>query len=499
MPPAHAASSVAGFVTMYSDPNESIGIGKPRLFYSPGNAAISVWGDTSYLTVSMSGGTLGDSFMMNFAAPIGQTLHAGAYLRVQRAAFRTADYAGMDIFGSGRGCNKVSGRFDVKDIQTSANGEITALWLTYEQHCEGWVPALFGEVRIGGDAPSGFYLASGRLWWPDTMLGASANTVPVWAINGGAGGARVSSVVVNGLHASDFPVRSDGCVAQTIQVGKMCQVLVQFVPSVAGPRVASLTLKLGNGASNTSSLDGAGIGGTTYLDLHSDQGDWVGRGGDYSYGPSNAEFFIRGAVPSAVDWIVTGNDGERVAAIFSAPPGEALVPGTTYSGALRYGWNGSAPGMDVSMSGHGCNTLTGQFTVTDISFDPVDGSLQFLGIDFEQHCEGATPALHGSFRYRVPSGDVIPPAAVTNLSVARAKASATVSWSNPAVDDYAFTMVRYLIGDYAPGAPNGSHFGYAGQGSSVALDVPAKQPLTISVWAVDTSGNISHVASSVAH
>jgi hypothetical protein len=495
-PPARAASNLAGFVTMYSDRGDSIGVGEPRLFYSPGNAAISLSGDGSYLIVSVNGGTLGDYFSMNFAAPIGQTLHGGVYLGAERAAFRTADHPGMDIYGNGSGCNEVGGRFDVKDIQIGATGSIKALWLTYEQHCERGVPALFGEIRIGGDAPSGFYLASGELWWPDTTLGTSGTTVPVWAINGGAGSARVSSVALTGLHASDFAIRSDGCVGQTLQIGRICQVLLQFVPTVAGPRTASLTLKQGNGVSSGSSLDGAGIDGTTHLLLHSDTGDWVGQGGDYSYDPSNAQFAIRGA-PSAVRWSVDGNDGNWVNAFFSAPSGEVLAAGTTYTGALRYGYNGSAPGMDVTMTGHGCNTLTGQFTITDISFDPADGSLQYVGIDFEQHCEGATPALHGSFRYRVPSGDVTPPQPVSKLSVVRGKMSATVSWSNPSDDDYSFTMVRYLIGGYPPGSPNGSLFAYAGRDSSVALEVSVKQPLAISVWAIDASGNVSQATSSV--
>lgn len=53
----------------------------------------------------------------------------------------------------------------------------------------------------------------------------------------------------------------------------------------------------------------------------------------------------------------------------------------------------------------GCNTLTGQFTVTDASFEP-DGTLRTLGATFEQHCEGAAAACidGGSGRDRLTGG-----------------------------------------------------------------------------------------------
>jgi hypothetical protein len=57
--------------------------------------------------------------------------------------------------------------------------------------------------------------------------------------------------------------------------------------------------------------------------------------------------------------------------------------------------------MDISGNGRGCNTLTGQFTVNSITFWP--------DTTFEQHYEGATPALRGAFQF--PAGDTteLPP------------------------------------------------------------------------------------------
>jgi len=58
--------------------------------------------------------------------------------------------------------------------------------------------------------------------------------------------------------------------------------------------------------------------------------------------------------------------------------------------------SGGAPGLDVSGAGRGCNTLTGQFVVTKVSYSLT--GVSGFGADFEQHCEGFVPALFGSIR-----------------------------------------------------------------------------------------------------
>jgi hypothetical protein len=149
--PSASATSLRTFATMYSESGDYIGGGADRLF-TPSLGSIKVSGNAAYLTVNVSGGTSGDSYSMNFAAPPGKKLKPQTYLDAQRAPFREAGHAGIDIDGDGRGCNEISGRFDVRQITTDDTGAITSLWILYEQHCEGGIPALFGEVeyRIPG-------------------------------------------------------------------------------------------------------------------------------------------------------------------------------------------------------------------------------------------------------------------------------------------------------------------------------------------------------------
>ncbi len=53
----------------------------------------------------------------------------------------------------------------------------------------------------------------------------------------------------------------------------------------------------------------------------------------------------------------------------------------------------------VSGAGRGCNTLTGRFSVLKAKYD-ASGNVKSFAADFEQHCEGASPALAGSIRYK---------------------------------------------------------------------------------------------------
>lgn len=74
--------------------------------------------------------------------------------------FQASGHPGIDVSGDGRGCNEIEGRFDVRDIAKNAAGEITRLWVLYEQHCEGDPAALFGEVMVNVPLPARPFFAA---------------------------------------------------------------------------------------------------------------------------------------------------------------------------------------------------------------------------------------------------------------------------------------------------------------------------------------------------
>src|SRR3954452_15894206 len=129
------ASAAGAFseVTMFSE-GDYVGGGTQRVFHS-GNAQISIAGTPASVNVGVSGGTSGDSYTLQFAAPPGKSLVTGGlYLDAQRAPFREAGRPGIDIPGDGRGCNTQAGRFEVVDLNVGADGQVNRLWIVYEQH-----------------------------------------------------------------------------------------------------------------------------------------------------------------------------------------------------------------------------------------------------------------------------------------------------------------------------------------------------------------------------
>ena len=92
-------------------------------------------------------------FTLNLSAADGAVLQPGAYENAVRAGSQGPGRPGLDFSANGNGCISVTGRFGLLEIVRDANGAITQLAVNFEQHCEGAVPALFGQIRFNSDAP----------------------------------------------------------------------------------------------------------------------------------------------------------------------------------------------------------------------------------------------------------------------------------------------------------------------------------------------------------
>jgi hypothetical protein len=101
-------------------------------------------------------------------------------------------------------------------------------------------------------------------------------------------------------------------------------------------------------------------------------------------------------------WVmITSPDGRGAFLQFGAPRGTPMRPGT-YEGATRTAFrSATAPGIDVSISGSGCNTTTGRFVVSEADFSTT-GEVRRFVVTFEQHCNAMPPALRGELRLTGP-------------------------------------------------------------------------------------------------
>lgn len=90
----------------------------------------------------------------DFAAPYGLPLHVGTYENATRFPFQGVTEPGLSFSGEGRGCNTLTGRFNILEITYSTTSDdIINLAVDFEQHCEGREPALFGSIRYNSDVP----------------------------------------------------------------------------------------------------------------------------------------------------------------------------------------------------------------------------------------------------------------------------------------------------------------------------------------------------------
>jgi hypothetical protein len=158
-----------------------------------------------------------------------------------------------------------------------------------------------------------------------------------------------------------------------------------------------------------------------HLVLDSQAGDFVGGGkhSDVTYTPANTNGFFFDQIIGFV-----GGKPDFLRFIFLLGPnvtpdefatldfathqlgvpiqvGTYGSPGNTAQRA-SFATAGHA-GLDVGFEHRGSNTLTGNFTVNSLSF-VLDGSnvlhIGSFDVNFEQHSEGATPALFGHFTFQ---------------------------------------------------------------------------------------------------
>ena len=163
---------------------------------------------------------------------------------------------------------------------------------------------------------------------------------------------------------------------------------------VVSPIIRMVTFLLGFLALSLPAIAGS----PTVLILDSQSGDYIGGGQNRKLTPARGTFEVSAGTADGAHISYNGGAAEWWYLDFTPPPGKSFGIGE-YDNAYRYPFNAGRPGLDVSGDGRGCNTLTGRFVVSDFVVDNATGKVKRLAIDFEQHCEGGSPALFGSFRY----------------------------------------------------------------------------------------------------
>ncbi|HYC88040.1 MAG TPA: hypothetical protein VEO54_02415 [Thermoanaerobaculia bacterium] len=132
-----------GFVTHRTDDGTPLGV---RISFSSNDFNNEITGSSWFLefhVVDIPGAVFGE----------------GTYVGAQRAPFTDSGHPGLSVTGDGRGCNTITGRFEVTAFEFDCIPDTTTTQLhlthfagTFEQHCEGGRPFARGSIIY--NAPS---------------------------------------------------------------------------------------------------------------------------------------------------------------------------------------------------------------------------------------------------------------------------------------------------------------------------------------------------------
>lgn len=393
---AHAQTP-ASFLSLYSEPGDYIGLGNVWLLQGAGH---TFSGSCQAGAVSAMVATPTTTWTVDVAPPEGDLLTPGVFEGVTRYPFQSPTTGGLSVGGEGRGCNKLYGRFVVREVACSATDTLEKIAVDFVQHCESRdAPALYGFLRINSTIPEmvpqptvSAGLAQHVTEGETVQLDGSNSTTPF-------GVTALTWTQISGPSA-------------TLSLN------ASFTPTFVAPPVApggadlvfELSITGGNGLSDSNRVSihvRDADDPRTFLTLVSHPGDFQGEGITRTITPLDAVFSGTCLEPPAAVGeaaSITARGSARWDLRTAAPLGEMLATGS-YINAPRYPFQApTQPGFSISGDGRACNESVTNFVVREIACAP-DGTLQRLAIDAEQHCGFAVaPPLFGYLRFNSSIG-----------------------------------------------------------------------------------------------
>lgn len=391
-------------LTLTSQPGDYIGQGQ-SLSFTPTDGTFSVsTGPNNEVVISFNNADYSQTWFLQFGSPLTAKFGYGEYDRATRAAFRSPTSPGIDVSGDGRGCNADTGRFLVTDFALNTDGTIARLAIDFEQHCEGATPALFGSVRYNSSVTAIPRLGIASTYTLKGNAGTSDAVVTVALCLPSSNSVQVNYATGDGtaVQGTDY-VTSAGTL--TFQPGETAQTIIVPVMGdflARGNKIFKVQLSTSSGPPLAVALGRVLIRDPnvtqTVLAMSSQPGDYIGQGLQYLITLSDADFLLLSApTPNIATFEI--NNGQGWAADFAGPNSSLRLGKGDYENAQRYPFQATGtPGLSIYGDGRGCNTLSGNFQVLQAGYN-TSGVLQSFSANFQQNCEGMTPALFGWLRY----------------------------------------------------------------------------------------------------
>jgi hypothetical protein len=153
----------------------------------------------------------------------------------------------LDVSGGpfSQGCQRSSSRFTIHELETAADGHVTTFALSFSWHCDGAIPAVYGEVRLNSTVPvSALRADRNRVGFDPVMVGVPTAAETVTLANAGSVDQQ-ATVRLTGLDVDAFEVVEDDCTGAVLTPAATCGITVRFVPIRDGPARAMLEIEDG--------------------------------------------------------------------------------------------------------------------------------------------------------------------------------------------------------------------------------------------------------------
>jgi hypothetical protein len=136
-------------ITLTSEPGDFIGMGQTFQFDNSSGTYFGLGGSAfpgaDIFWYSLYPPSSGPWFFVFAEGPV---LNVGQYSNARRCTSFPPPVPCMDVSGQNRGCNMLTGTFEVRHLHRNSAGQIVSAWIVFEQHCEGAAPTLRGDIRI---------------------------------------------------------------------------------------------------------------------------------------------------------------------------------------------------------------------------------------------------------------------------------------------------------------------------------------------------------------
>jgi hypothetical protein len=151
--PAAQLSAQTTRLFLGSQPGDYIGGGIEQTYTEADGAFAARRNFSNGVSIAFNAPNFSHFWYVDFAAAGAVPLTVGIYEGAVRFPFQASNQPGLSVGGDGRGCNTLTGRFEVLEAVYGATGDVVSFAADFEQHCEGAPPALVGSVHFNADAP----------------------------------------------------------------------------------------------------------------------------------------------------------------------------------------------------------------------------------------------------------------------------------------------------------------------------------------------------------